>query len=394
MFNNHTKTLALLAIAIGLLLFASSAYAPVIEFVINKRIEEKDIEYIIDPASLHWRDDANYARFYQDIDTKGDSFELKIGKAISNLVYGDSPVPMVGVAKNWNDKISSFELGACTCAIFCEHADYIGAKLTYRNVEPAPVEIKKMPPGWNDRVSSISVTHEPSCRGFSLSGIWKGGSSSPKIEQQLDVLTVNLSGRKYKGKILNVFEINVDFGPTCCTGQLSEDYKTIKWSNGTTWTLSKLSYPDLSGTWADGKAQIEQSEENITVNMKGRGDFTGKFISAYKIDVTFDSECCTGDIYSKDKIYWSNETVWKKKSALLYKPKDLTGTWANGKAIIEQTGNQLEVRMPGRHTFQGSYISANKIKVDFTDDRPCCTGTVVSADRIKWSNGSVWVKKK
>jgi hypothetical protein len=83
-----------------------------------------------------------------------------------------------------------------------------------------------------------------------------------------------------------------------------------------------------------------------------------------------------------------NKTGWVVSSF------DLSGTWVGGKAIITQTGDKLTVKMPGRHTFQGSYISANKIKVDFTDDRPCCTGTVVSADRIKWSNGSVWVKKK
>jgi hypothetical protein len=64
------------------------------------------------------------------------------------------------------------------------------------------------------------------------------------------------------------------------------------------------------------------------------------------------------------------------------------------KAIITQTGDKLTVKMPGRATFCGSFTSANKIKVDFTDDRNCCTGTIVAVDRIKWSNGSVWIKKK
>lgn len=73
---------------------------------------------------------------------------------------------------------------------------------------------------------------------------------------------------------------------------------------------------------------------------------------------------------------------------------DLSGTWGGIKIIITQTGDKLTVKIPGRATVYGSFTSVNKIKVDFKDDPGCCTGTVVSADKICWSNGSVWDRIK
>lgn len=164
--------------------------------------------------------------------------------------------------------------------------------------------------------------------------------------------------------------------------------------DGGDWLISQGLLPDLAGTWVGGKAQITQDGSYLTVDMPGRGQFTGKLLTTKKIDVKFDSYCCTGEIISENKIKWSNNTTWNKETDVISGYPDLTGTWVGGKAIITQTGDKLTVKMPGRATFYGSFTSPNEIKVDFTDDRPCCTGTVVSQDRINWSNGSVWHRKK
>jgi hypothetical protein len=73
---------------------------------------------------------------------------------------------------------------------------------------------------------------------------------------------------------------------------------------------------------------------------------------------------------------------------------DLTGTWIGGRATITQSGDQLSVRMPGRGTFKGSFIEADTIKVNFTDDPGCCTAKVVDGDTLSWSNGTTWRKQK
>jgi hypothetical protein len=73
---------------------------------------------------------------------------------------------------------------------------------------------------------------------------------------------------------------------------------------------------------------------------------------------------------------------------------DLTGTWVSGRAIITQSGDQLTVSMPGRGTFKGSFIGADTIKVDFTDDPGCCSAKVVGGDTLSWSNGSTWIKER
>lgn len=95
-----------------------------------------------------------------------------------------------------------------------------------------------------------------------------------------------------------------------------------------------------------------------------------------------------------DSRHTESETQIPDSSGAVVSSFDLSGTWGGIKIIITQTGDKLTVKIPGRATVYGSFTSVNKIKVDFQDDPGCCTGTVVSADKICWSNGSVWDRIK
>jgi hypothetical protein len=288
MTRYHLKPL-LLATAIGsLLLLASPAWAPVIEFVIDKdRYDEEEVPYTIieqlEDSGFAWQDSADTAMFYSDNSRTGHNFTMKSGEAIIDLSRKSYPVFDV---KKWSDKISSFELGPCTSITLWEHDSYNGKALMYRNVERFWAWFDEMPSGWDDRVSSISVGHEPLC--FSMSGTWKGGTESPTIDQEALDLSIDLGGKNYKGKILSSKSIHVDFSSTCCDGELpdvnlSGDPETIKWSNETVWTKESSSPTPtvkltrgLSGKWW---LERRTSKYEITITSQNDSNFTAKYSS-------------------------------------------------------------------------------------------------------------------
>lgn len=75
---------------------------------------------------------------------------------------------------------------------------------------------------------------------------------------------------------------------------------------------------------------------------------------------------------------------------------NLAGAWKRDadSNSIEQSGGHLTVfYLDGRGPFSGEFTGTESIRVNFADDPGCCTATV-SVDRIDWSNGTVWKRKK
>lgn len=157
--------MSILVITVGLF-NPPPLWAPVIEFAIDKDHGPPiSPEYYIFTGNTDLKSAnvaAPLAKFFEHTDFKGRSFILYPNHAEKNLKKTSYP----GFRKNWNDRISSIELGGCTTAIYWEHSDYNGTSYIFKNKEPFKAMIKKLPSGWNDRISSISVKNNTPCHNY------------------------------------------------------------------------------------------------------------------------------------------------------------------------------------------------------------------------------------
>jgi len=179
---------------------------------------------------------------------------------------------------------------------------------------------------------------------------------------------------------------------------VSADGKTITWSASNTWTKDVVTYPDISGSWANHQVQIAQSGQNFEVVWaNGRPTATGSFTSSSPptISVNFpDDQIYSGAIVSADgnTITYSASNIWTKDATY----PDISGSWANHQVQITQSGQNLQVVWAsGRPTATGSFTSSSPptISVNFPDDR-IYSGAIVSADgkTITWSASNTWTK--
>jgi hypothetical protein len=150
---------------------------------------------------------------------------------------------------------------------------------------------------------------------------------------------------------------------------------------------------DVAGTWNGRSASIARTGSDFIVRLSnGRGPFAGSYTGGNRISVRFtdDPGCCTG-VIAGDVIRWSNGTTWRKDGASVAPALPVVaGTYNRGTANMVRNGNGFIVRLSnGRGPFVGSYTGGNTIRVNFVDDRGCCTGAVVG-NQIRWSNGTVW----
>jgi hypothetical protein len=86
-------------------------------------------------------------RIWTDHFFQGDSWTLAPDEYVPDLTEFDEGLGIFG--GDWNDKISSIQLGRCWCQIW-EHTNEQGASLSFFEDKP---ELDSM--GWNDRISGI-----------------------------------------------------------------------------------------------------------------------------------------------------------------------------------------------------------------------------------------------
>ena len=64
-------------------------------------------------------------------------------------------------------------------------------------------------------------------------------------------------------------------------------------------------------------------------------------------------------------------------------------------ATIEQIGPTIKIKQCGDDTiYPGEFITPTKVEVQFGLAEGCCSGEVLADDRIAWSNGTEWKKKR
>lgn len=142
----------------GALLFSPPAPAPVIEFILDKDRPPQDVQYEIVP-SVTDPEPSRAVRFFEDSYSKGKSFTLRAGQAIQNLHKKKRDW-----RHNWGDTISSLEVGGCTTVLLWENSDYRGTTISFKNTSKWDAHVNRMPSGWNDRVSGVSVLSQSACR--------------------------------------------------------------------------------------------------------------------------------------------------------------------------------------------------------------------------------------
>jgi hypothetical protein len=152
---------------------------------------------------------------------------------------------------------------------------------------------------------------------------------------------------------------------------------------------------DVAGTWNNRSVTITRSGSDFIVRISNtRGPLAGSYVGDNRIRVVFPNAqgCCTG-VISGNVINWSNGTQWRRDvSAPAPGRVNLAGSWNGGTATMVPRGDGFVVRLSnGRGPFAGSYTGGDGIRVNFVDDRGCCTGRVVGRE-IRWSNGTVWRK--
>ncbi len=134
---------------------------------------------------------------------------------------------------------------------------------------------------------------------------------------------------------------------------------------------------------------ITVSEDNVTIDMSAynRPEATGKIVSDNKISVNFkDDSTFTGQLVDKDRIEWSNGTVWNRSQ--------FAGVWLyQGKPgpVISVSEDNVTIDMSAynRPEATGKIVSDTKISVNFKDDSTF-TGELFDKERIEWSNGTFW----
>ena len=155
---------------------------------------------------------------------------------------------------------------------------------------------------------------------------------------------------------------------------------------------------DVNGPWTDnGSAKPVFTVVNNTVvidmSYAHRPNAVGTVIDTSSILVTFpDADTYIGTFLTPSYLRWSNGSVWQK---VYTGPTqiDLNETWSDGLRLqhISQVNGFLTVDMSQSHrpNAVGFVVNASTIRVSFPDDA-AYTGTLLTPDIIRWSNGSQW----
>lgn len=89
-------------------------------------------------------------------------------------------------------------------------------------------------------------------------------------------------------------------------------------------------------------------------------------------------------------------SAWTRSGTTQVGGINLTGDWYDpwqSTKIIQADGKLTVTIGTRRGPYQGEFTGPNTIKVDFYDDRPCCTAVIEDANTIRWSNGIIWKRK-
>ncbi|NOJ45992.1 hypothetical protein [Bradyrhizobium archetypum] len=183
-----------------------------------------------------------------------------------------------------------------------------------------------------------------------------------------------------------------------CMNYLDERYWTpgfpVNWDPVNT-------FLNLNGDWSDGSSRSAaisvEFPSSLKVDMSSfdRPTARGSIDNSDTITVKFpDDRTYTGHLEAPNKIRWSNGSVWVK---VVNTVMDLNGNWTDGSArsaVIWEGSKSIKIDMSDfdRHEASGSIVDATNIKITFPDDRTY-TAQLLSPNKIKWSNGSVWTKK-
>jgi hypothetical protein len=102
-------------------------------------------------------------------------------------------------------------------------------------------------------------------------------------------------------------------------GTLSQDSRTISWTNGTFWTRCPAHTPiSLQGTWYFGgdrskPCYIDQRDTSLSLRNESGQNATGSFTGRHTISTVWLGATITGTV-SRDRtrILWSNGTYWTR----------------------------------------------------------------------------------
>jgi hypothetical protein len=73
----------------------------------------------------------------------------------------------------------------------------------------------------------------------------------------------------------------------------------------------------VGGKWKDASGLITITQTGSDLSVKydytDRGPFAGQVTGASDIEVTFDANCCTGNLPDNNTIKWSNGSSWARQ---------------------------------------------------------------------------------
>ena len=96
----------------------------------------------------------NQVFFFEEGNYKGEWLDYECGKSIPDL----SQVKLFNSRDDWNNRISSVKLGKNSVVILFENPDFKGESITLRGAgSRGPGHYPTMPPGWDDKASSLKV---------------------------------------------------------------------------------------------------------------------------------------------------------------------------------------------------------------------------------------------
>jgi len=159
---------------------------------------------------------------------------------------------------------------------------------------------------------------------------------------------------------------------------------------------------ELTGVWTDGtshRTAISLRAGTLTIDMSEfhRPDAYGTVEFGRDIDATFpDDSTHAGRIHEPNIIGWDNHSQWTK---VVNTVLDINGIWTDGshrRAFISDGLKGLTVDMSSffnRPDAHGLIVNGSTISVTFPDELTHI-GTLQPPDRINWSNGSVWTKRR
>lgn len=165
----------------------------------------------------------------------------------------------------------------------------------------------------------------------------------------------------------------------------------IHWDNGTTWTQTQISLPDVSGQWFAGEdaAQVEQDGANLTFTNSAGDSSTGYFLDATHV---FAADWnLTGTITASEDgpvIEWSDGSAWTRTPVSSL--PQIGGTWyflGFRPAEIVQDGTSLTFFNENGQSSPGYFIDATHVYATLWN----ITGTLVMTDsglELHWDNGT------